>query len=132
MSSTIPQSGVSWIPSFSAGVAVGLLAIIALRSWYYRVTGIEAQMSPDMAFYFAPVIAAVLLVISIPVELGMRRWVSSPTSATATFAVGAVYATALSWWAFPDHWPVVILLNPLVLRWVLGLTTSWSGLGWIK
>jgi hypothetical protein len=93
-----------------------------LRVEYYSLMGLQPNMAPQIAYYFSPLILAIVLVVALPLEAVLRRYSYKPRTFLQAFAVGATHATSISWWTFPVHWPVVIVLNPVVLRWALGLT----------
>lgn len=106
----------------AAGAAVGLLFLLVLRTAYYALMGFEPNMHPGIAFFFVPVVLVALLLVAIPLELLLRQFSVVPTSRTQAFVVGGTHASVLSVVAFPSYWGVVIVLNPIVLRWVIGIT----------
>jgi hypothetical protein len=105
-----------------AGAAVGLFVLLFLRVAYYALMGIQSNMHPGIAFYFSPIIFAVLLIVALPLEALLRQFFFVPTSRTQAFVIGSTHASVLSVWAFPPYWTVVILLNPILLRWVVAIT----------
>lgn len=105
-----------------AGAAVGLLVLLFLRVAYYALMGFEPNMHPGIAFLFSPILFAVLLVVALPLEALLRRLSFVPTSKAEAFVIGGTHASVLSVWAFAPYWAVVILLNPILLRWVVGIT----------
>lgn len=105
-----------------AGAAVGLLVLLFLRVAYYALMGFEPSMHPGIAFLFSPILFAVLLVVALPLEALLRRLSFVPTSKAEAFVIGGTHASVLSVLAFPPYWAVVILLNPILLRWVVGIT----------
>ncbi len=80
------------VPAIAIGVMGGVFVLIALRVQYYELMGLQPNMAPQMACYFSPLILAIVLAVALP--LG----------------------------AFPVHWPIVLVANPVLLRWALGLT----------
>jgi hypothetical protein len=109
----------SSVPVFVLGCIVGLLALLAMRILYYNWMGYEPNMHPGIAFFALPVLLGIVLAIALPVEALLQHFSSMPSSRLQVGAIGAASASLLSWWAFPPHWYIVILVNPIVLRWLL-------------
>jgi hypothetical protein len=108
-----------------AGVAVGLLVLLFLRVAYYALMGFEPNMHPGIAFLFSPIILVVLLAFALPLEVLLRRLLFAPNTKTQAFVIGGTHASILSVWAFAPYWAIVVLLNPILLRWVVGITRHW-------
>jgi hypothetical protein len=108
------------VPLLSLGVLIGLLALIAMRMAYYEFIEFQPEMAPGIAIFFMPILLAPLLVVALPLEALLRRLTFKPSSRIQLILVGSTYAFMLSWWAFPDHWWVVSVLNPFFLRWLIG------------
>lgn len=108
-----------------AGTTVGLFVLLVLRVAYYALMGFEPNMHPGIAFLFSPIILVVLLVVVFPLEALLRRLFFAPTTKTEAFVIGGTHASLLSIWAFPPYWVVVVLLNPIMLRWAVGITRHW-------
>ena len=105
-----------------AGAAVGLVFLLVLRTAYYALMGLESNMHPGIAFFLLPVLLVVLFIVALPLELLLRQFSVIPVSRMEAFIVGGTHASALSVLAFPPYWGVAILLNPVVLRWIVGIT----------
>jgi len=73
------------------------------------------EMGPQIAYLFLPVIFLIIAVPVIALEAILRR-ISKPRSARESFVNGVWHATWLVWWAFPDHWWLIVAINPLALR----------------
>src|SRR5882672_8007470 len=109
------------VPAIVLGIVGGVFLLIALRVEYYDVMNFQPNMAPQIAYVFSPIILAVALVVALPLEAVLRRLGFKPQTFLQQLAVGAAHATSISWWAFPAHWLIVFIANPIVLRWVLGL-----------
>ena len=114
----------SFLP-IGAGIGAGLLVLFSLRVVYYREMSIHPNVGPETAFVFLPIVAAFLLACSMLLEIPLR-FIWSPTTFLGAATIGLSYAAALSWWAFPEHWYLVLLVNPFLWR-VVGLTTRSRG-----
>ena len=123
MSDAQPRIGF-WrtVPAIAIGAIGGVFVLIALRVEYYELMGLQPNMAPQMAYYFSPFILVIVLVVALPLEAVLRRFSYKPRTFLQQVAVGGVHATSLTWWAFPAHWPVALIANPVLLRWALGLT----------
>jgi hypothetical protein len=108
-------------PALVGGAFAGLIALIALRVEYYAFMQYQPNMAPQIAYYFSPILLAVVLAVALPLEALFRRFFS-PNTQIQAFLLGVAYASLLVWWAFPAHWIVFLAVNPVVLRWLLGLT----------
>ena len=109
------------VPPFAAGVPVGLLVLMTLRVGYYDLMQLRPNMGPQIAFLFFPVLLVPLLIVALPLEALLRHIFPKPSSRGQLFLIGSSHALLLSWWAFPSHWWLVGILNPLVVRWLLEL-----------
>ena len=119
-----PQSAAVWKLPFVLGLCFGLIALIALRTMYYDVMHNRPEMHPGIAFLFLPVIFAPLCVVAFSTEIVLRRlWCKSAGWISASL-IGACYATLYLWWAFPDHWYVMVAINPISLRWLIAKLQS--------
>lgn len=65
-----------------------------------------------------PVLLLFVLAIALPIEAVLQRLASKPRNRIQAAVVGAASASLLNWWAFPPHWYVVVLVNPIMLRWI--------------
>ena len=110
------------VPPITLGVVGGVFLLIALRVEYYSAMGLQPNMAPQIAYYLSPIILALVLVVALPLEAVLRRVSYKPRTFLQRLAVGVVHATSITWWAFPAHWPVALIANPIVMRWALGLT----------
>ncbi len=109
------------VPALSIGAVGGVLLLITLRGDYLNGIGAQPQVTPQIAYLFSPIICAAVLLVAIPLEAALRRFSCAPETLLQQIAVGAVHATSISWWAFPLHWYLVFVANPIVLRWTLGI-----------
>ena len=110
------------VPAIVAGATSGIVFLIALRVVYYEMMELQPNMAPQIAYYFSPIILFVVLTVALPLEAILRHFTYTPQNSWQGFGVGAAYATLITWWAFPLHWPIFLVVNPIVLRWALGLT----------
>jgi hypothetical protein len=106
------------------GAYVGVLLLVALRVEYYQLMGYQPNMAPQIAYYFSPVLLIFVLVAAIPLEGIFRKFLNTPKTKTDAFLIGLVYSTILIWWAFPDHWYIFIIVNPITIRVIMGLTNK--------
>lgn len=104
----------------SGGAFIGLLVLLTLRVIYYNVMNYSANMAPQMAYFFSPILLLVIIVVSLPIEFLFRYW-HAPTNRFQAMFIGMGYSTLLTWWAFPGHWQIFVLLNPIFVRWLIGL-----------
>jgi len=74
---------------------------------------------PEETLAFRP---GSFILIAMPVEAICRRYWYIPDTKKKIFFLGAGYSTVLTWWAFPGHWYLIFIVNPLTIRWILGLT----------
>ena len=109
------------------GAFVGILVLIALRVEYYGLMGYRPNMAPQIAYYFSPIFLLIVVTLALPIEAIFRKRQSVPFTKKQVFLIGLSYATMLSWWAFPGHWFIVILANPFVFRWLIGLAIRSTG-----
>jgi len=110
----------------AAGAFLGLLVLLALRVEYYEAMSYNPNMAPQIAYYFSPFILIIVLIFALPVEAVYRKILYSPQNKKEAFIFGVGYSTLLTWWAFPDHVVISIILNPLVIRFLLGITRRLS------
>jgi hypothetical protein len=108
-------------PALTGGAFVGLITLIALRVEYYAFMQYQPNMAPQIAYYFSPVLLAGIMVVALPIEVLFRRFLCPPYSQMQAFLAGAAYSSLLVWWAFPGHWVIFMAINPIVLRWLLGI-----------
>ena len=106
----------SCVPAILLGALTGLIVLLSMRVLYYDWMGYEPSMHPGIAFVFLPVLLFILLAVALPVEAILRWLISQPANRFQAFLLGVISASLLSWWAFPAHWYLVTVLNPLVLR----------------
>ncbi|HRX99142.1 MAG: hypothetical protein R3F12_02550 [Lysobacteraceae bacterium] len=109
----------SAVPPISLGLFCGLVVLLALRVMYYEAMGFQPNMAPAMAFFFLPVVFVMLFVVVLPLEAAMRALFATPTKSKQAFFIGTSYALLLVWWAFPNHWWLMIICNPVVCRWFI-------------
>jgi hypothetical protein len=102
-------------PLVILGATAGLIALLAMRVAYYDALGLESHIHAAVAYYFLPILLAALLVIALPLEW-LLRIVIKPCTSIQAVAFGVIHATLFTWWAFPNHWYVVALANPLIFR----------------
>lgn len=114
-----PDRTAPWI---AVGSFVGLLVIITARIEYYKVMGYHPNMGPQVAYVYSPVLLLFVLAVAAPVEWLFRYFQPCPGTIKDSILLGLGYSTILLWWAFPDHWQVFLLFNPILLRWLIGLT----------
>lgn len=117
----------SSIPFLLIGAFLGLFFLLFLRVEYYRLMDYHANMAPQIAFFFFPIPLLFIVLIAMPFEAIFRRYWYKPATRPQTIMVGAGYATAVTWWAFASHWYLILILNPIMIRWIIGLTTGCSG-----
>lgn len=120
---TIKPSLKFWkaVPGLAVGAFVGLLVLITLHVGYYGLMEYRPNMGPQVAYFFSPILLAVVLLLALPLEAFFCLWHTPSTYLQAGF-VGAAYSTLFTWWAFPDHGQIFIGVNPLTLRTLLCLT----------
>ena len=111
--------GFAWKWAFAAGLLAGLLVLLVTRIAYYDLMGYQPEMHPGIAFVFFPIVYVILCIGSFPIEFLLRRTWYKPDRWTVSLLIGACYALLLTWWAFPDHWYMIVVLNPFVWRWVI-------------
>ena len=97
------------------GIAVGLLVALQLRV-HCAAQAQDVPMGPDIAFLLAPVLASLLFLIALALEVPLRWLASAPRSGQGAFVIGLSYAVVLCGWVFPDQPHVLLLLNPISLR----------------
>lgn len=103
----------------SVGLALGLVVLLPARVAFYEQSGLTPHMAPQIAYFFSPVIFVVLLVLAFVAELPLQRWLYRPQSRTEAFIVGITHVTFLLFWAFPGYGWVMVVVNPLSLRWLI-------------
>ena len=108
-----------WLPYFCIGLLFGVLTMTVARAGYYWWLDLRSNMSPLIAIFFFPFIWLILFLVSSPIEALMRRIGSAARSAGGSVAIGAAYASLLIPWAFPGHWFVLLVINPIVCRLML-------------
>lgn len=81
----------------------------------------QPNMAPQIAYYFSPVLLAEIMIVALPTEALFRRFLCSPYSQMQAFLAGVAYSSLLVWWAFPGHWVIFVAINPITLRWLLGM-----------
>jgi hypothetical protein len=113
------ERDVRWKLAFSTGLLIGCVVLLTLRVGYYDKMGYTPDMSPGIAFIFLPILFVPLALVSLAIERTMRRFLGVTRNAPHTFIVGGTYATIYFWWAFPDHGYLMLVFNPLVLRWAV-------------
>lgn len=106
----------SSVPAIVIGATAGLIALLSLRVLYYGWMGYQPNMHPGIAFFFLPVLLLILLAVALPIEAVLRWFISQPANKFQAFLLGVISVSLLSWWAFPGHWHLMAVLNPLVLR----------------
>lgn len=109
--------------TFSFALFVGLMVFCGLRMQYYELMSISAEMHPAIAFFFSPFLYLLLAIIAFPTEYLLNRWIYKKViySRISCFSIGFLYSTLLVWWSFPEHWQLFIVINPLLLRPLVGL-----------
>ncbi|MDR0775309.1 MAG: hypothetical protein LBE81_01535 [Azonexus sp.] len=107
-----------WI---ALGMALGLAALLEARVEFYDWAGLQPNMAPQIAYFFGPIIYALLLLVAFVGELALQKIFGRPRSRTEALLVGVTYVTLLLWWAFPGYDWVMLCLNPLLLRWLITL-----------
>ena len=112
----------SSMPLIVIGALIGLFIFLFLRVEYYKYMNYHPNMGPQIAYYFFPFPLLFIILIAIPVEAICRRYWYIPDTKKKIFFLGAGYSTVLTWWAFPGHWYLIFIVNPLTIRWILGLT----------
>ena len=110
----------SAFPALLGGACIGLLILLTLRSFYYGAMNYSSHMAPQIVYFFSPVLLIFIMALSLPIEFLFRYW-HIPTSRYQAILIGVGYSTILTWWAFPGHWQIFIVLNPIFIRWIIGL-----------
>ena len=105
-----------WI---ALGVAFGLCGLLPLRTAYLLQFAFDGEMAPQIAYLFSPIIFGLLIVVVLVAEILLQLWFSRPASRTHGFLFGVGYVSLLLWWAFPGFGWLVLLVNPLTLRWLI-------------
>jgi len=114
----------SAMPFIVIGALFGLFILLYLRVEYYKYMDYHTEMAPQIAYYFFPLPLLFIILIAMPVEAICRRYWYLPETRMKIVLIGAGYSTVLTWWAFPGHWYSIFVLNPLTIRWILGLTSG--------
>lgn len=115
---TISQPISFWrsVASTLLGLLLGLFVLVLARAAYYDVMDYRPNMGPLIALFFLPIMVLLLAPIAALGEFLFNRFKAGPITSLQAISAGACYASALSWWGFPDHWQVVFAFNPVVLR----------------
>jgi hypothetical protein len=117
----------SAMPFIVIGALVGLFILLYLRVEYYKYMDYQPNMGPQIAFFFFPFPLLFIILIAMPSETICRRFWYTAETRTHNVLIGMGYSTALTWWAFPGHWYLISVLNPITIRWMLGLARRSMG-----
>jgi hypothetical protein len=109
----------SSVPLFAIGCLLGMLLLLSMRVLYYDWMDYRPNMHPGIAFVGLPVLFPIVLALALPVEALLQRYISKSSGRLQAFSIGIIGASVVSWWAFPLHWYVTVVLNPFMLRWVV-------------
>ena len=109
------------MPLMLAGALIGLLFLLYMRVEYYKLMNYNPNMGPQIAYYFIPFLLLFIILIALPAEAFCRRYWYTPYTKKEILLIGVGYSTVLTWWVFPGHWYLIFILNPLTVRWILGL-----------
>jgi hypothetical protein len=116
---TLPQGFWGRALWVTVGVAVGVPIILAIRVQVYEASGLQPNMTPQIAYLFSPVFIATVLAIAVFFEAGFTKWWFPINRRMGNVAMGLSYASFLlpliavgAAWAF-------IVTNPIVVRWLL-------------
>jgi hypothetical protein len=105
-----------WKTAFAAGILIGLIVLVYTRVDYYEMMGYQPEMHPGIAFLFIPIVLAIIAIPALIFEILLRKFWFAPDRWFISALLGATQASLLTWWAFPDHAWIMLLLNPVVLR----------------
>jgi len=110
------ESFVSRLGWLALGVTLGVIASLVLRVWYYEAAGLQPNIAPQMAYYFAPLFVAVLVLTAAVVEAVLSKLWFVVNGRTKNIALGLSYASCVIALIGPAAALVFVLTNPLVVR----------------
>lgn len=109
------------------GTLVGLIILIFLRALYFSSADLRPNMAPQIAFFFIPILWPILLVVAFCLEAVLRRFGFRSLSKGQAFVAGILHTSILSWWVVPNHWYIVVAVNPIVLGFAFRKRNSFVG-----
>jgi hypothetical protein len=96
------------------GVGATSIVLALLRAGYYKAVAIEANMAPQIFFFFLPAVIGVISVVAAAVETSVVA--VNPVAARRSLFVGASYALPLVLLIELQLGVLCLLINPLTVR----------------
>jgi hypothetical protein len=116
---TIPEAFWSRIGWVILGVTIGVFLILWLRVLYYEWAQLRPNMAPQIAYFLAPGLIVVLVMITGFFEAGFSKYWFVVPGRMNNVLLGVSYASIVVALVAPLAALIFIITNPLVVRWII-------------
>ncbi len=113
---TSKQSFLRRLGWLALGVLLGVIGSLILRAWHYEAAGLQPNIAPQMAYYFAPLFIAVLVIVAALVEVVLSKLWFVVGGRAKNIVLGLSYGSCVIALIGPAAALVFLLTNPVVVR----------------
>jgi len=115
----ITQNFVHRLGWLALGVSVAVIASLAIRVLYYEAAGLQPNVAPQMAYYFAPLFIVLLVAVAAGVEAVLSRFWFVVRGRVNNVVVGLSYGSCVVALIGPATALTFLVTNPVVVRAVI-------------
>jgi len=98
------------------GVSLAVIGSLILRAWYYETAGLQPNIAPQMAYYFAPLFIGVLVIVAALVEAVLSKLWFVVGGWAKNIVLGLSYGSCVIALIEPAAALVLLLTNPVAVR----------------
>jgi hypothetical protein len=98
---------------------VAVIASLLIRVGYYEAAGLQPNVAPQMAYYFAPLFIVLLVAVSAAAEAVLSRFWFVVSGRVNNVVVGLSYGSCVVALIGPAAALTFLITNPVVVRAVM-------------
>ncbi len=112
----ITQNFVRRLAWLALGISLSVIGSLVLRVWYFQAAGLQPNMAPQVAYYFAPLFIVILVVVAAVVEAVLSKFWFVVSGRAKNIVLGLSYGSCVIALLGASAALVFLLTNPVVVR----------------
>ena len=101
------------------GISLSVIGSLMLRVWYYEAAGLQPNMAPQLAYYFAPLFIVVLAMVAAVVEAVLSKFWFVVSGRARNIVLGLSYGSCVIALLGASAALVFLVTNPVVVRFAM-------------